>query len=161
VHQAGKEERIKVLGLSWTRDDASREDIPNLVALVRRKIQDYPDIDPAVRLFVAIELCAVDREHYYCVVVTNETIFHGVEIIRAAKNIIKNIFRCIAIARQFVPSLVPSVEHFLGHLRALPTRLQLWTEGKCSEDLSRILLLPTRLLEYALIVSRLATVGAR
>ena len=52
MHETRKKERIKVLRLSRTRDNATRKNIADFIAFVRSEIQDNPDVDPAVRLFV-------------------------------------------------------------------------------------------------------------
>ena len=81
MRQAWEERGVKVFGLPWTRNNASRKDISNLVLLVGHKIQDYPDVNPTIRFFVVIELCTINREHYHSVVVADKPIFYGIEIV--------------------------------------------------------------------------------
>ena len=48
VHKAREDKEIEVLGMPWTRNDASGKNILNLVVLIRCEVQDYPDIDLTV-----------------------------------------------------------------------------------------------------------------
>ena len=55
--------------------------------------------------------------------------------------------------------LVTSIVHLLSHIRALPTRLELWAKGKCSKRLLRNFLFSIGLLKLTWIVARFVTLG--
>jgi hypothetical protein len=55
-------EALHDLGLHWTRDKSARKDLPFLVPQLRGKISYDPNINPAIRGLIAVELCAVDGE---------------------------------------------------------------------------------------------------
>ena len=130
MRQAWKKKRVDVFRMSWTRDYASRKNIANLVALIRRKIQDDPDINPAVGLLVAIQLCAVHREHEDHIVVVNIAVLNSVKIVRATEDIVVGVVVCIPIASAFLLSLGSPIIHFLSRVRASPTSLKLRTDRK-------------------------------
>jgi hypothetical protein len=79
--QAREEERVKILGVSGTRNNTSGKDISNFIALFGPQVQDDPNVNPAIRLLAAIKLCTVDREYNNCVVFANVTVLDAVKII--------------------------------------------------------------------------------
>ena len=157
MSQAREKERVDVLGLPRTRNDAARKYVSNFVPFVRSKIQDNPYIDPAVRLFIAKQLCTIHREHQDSIVVFNLIAFHGVEIVRSAQDVVPDIVSILIAVSKDVPSLLPPVMHLLRHFRTPPTRLKLRTNGKRCERLLRDLCFATRFLEFVWVVSRFVT----
>jgi hypothetical protein len=54
-----KQERIEVFRVIRPRNKTANEDVLLLVSSVRRKVEEHPDIDPASRSFLGIELSTV------------------------------------------------------------------------------------------------------
>ena len=54
--EPGEEERVEVFGRLWTGNDATGENISNVIAFTRSQFQQDPDVDPALRLFVPVKL---------------------------------------------------------------------------------------------------------
>jgi hypothetical protein len=131
--QTGEEEQVEVLRLPRTGNDATRKNVANFVAFIRREIQDGPYIDPAVGFFIAKELCAIDRKHQDSVVVPNRLVFYRVDIVGSAQDIIPDEVGTLIIISQNIFCLVLSVVHLLSLSRTLPLRLKLWTDGKHRE----------------------------
>ena len=157
VRQTRKEEGIDVFGMSRARNDTPRKDIANFVAMSRPQIQDNPDIYPTVGFLIAIELCAVDREHNNHVVVLYIAIFDGTQIVLTAEDIVEDVLFRVPVIFLLYPSLLSPVGHRLGHLGALPTSLELWAKSERSELFPGNLLHSPGLLECILVVTGLQT----
>src|SRR5258708_6032485 len=118
-----------------TRDDAARENVAYLVTQIGCEIEYYPDINPTVGFFVAIKLGSINRKCDDRIVVFDFASLDGIEIIRAAEDIVVDVVFASSTLLQKIPSLVPTIAHILSHLGTTPTRLKLWTEWKRCEDL--------------------------
>ena len=129
VCETRKKERIEVLRLPRTRDNATRKNITNFIAFVRSEVQDNPDVDPAVGLFVPKELCAVNRQHQDRVVVLDSTVLYGVKIVEPAQDVIPDEVVPVAIPQEIL-CFCSSIVHLLSHSRTLPTGLELRADGK-------------------------------
>jgi hypothetical protein len=60
MSQTREQERVEVFRGFRTRNNTSRKDVPDLVALVGPQIGKDPDVDPTVRFLAFEELCSVD-----------------------------------------------------------------------------------------------------
>ena len=76
--QTWEEEQIEVFQVLQTRDDTPRKNVVYFVTLVGCEVQDDPDVNLAVRLFVAIELSPVYREHDNYIVVLDFATFYSI-----------------------------------------------------------------------------------
>ena len=75
-----KQERLDIPWGVWTRNDTTGDNIANLVVLVWPQVKNNPDVYPAIRLFVLIKLCAVNREHKNGVILSNSTILNSTQV---------------------------------------------------------------------------------
>jgi len=80
VCKTREKKRVDVLGLPWAGDNATRDGIVNLVTFARCKVQEDPNVDPAIRLLVAKQLRVIHREHKDSVVVLDSTVLQSVKI---------------------------------------------------------------------------------
>jgi hypothetical protein len=92
--------------------------------------------------------------------VLDSTILNEVQVIRAAEYIVIDIILSLSTLLQYILSLVSPIRHIFGHLRVLPTSLELWAEGKRRKHLPRDLLLTTRVPELFLVITRLTATRA-
>jgi hypothetical protein len=74
MSQTRKQERIYVLGIVGPGNKSPDEDVLLLVTPSGGQIQQDPDIYPARRQFLSVELSAVDRKHNSDVVLSNAPI---------------------------------------------------------------------------------------
>ena len=88
VCQTRKKKGVEVFWVFRTWDDATRNNVPYLVTLVGRKIEDNPNINPAVRFFVAIKLGPVNRKHNDRIVVFDTAVVYSIKIVRATEDIV-------------------------------------------------------------------------
>lgn len=58
------------------------------VALLRGEVDEDPDIEPAVRLFISIHLGTIDRAHDNDVVGIDLAIQNSAEVVPACRNVI-------------------------------------------------------------------------
>jgi hypothetical protein len=130
VSKAGKQERVQVLGIIWPRNKAPYKDVLLLVMHSRRQIQQHPDVDPARRQLLSIELGAVDRKHEDNVVLSDAAIFKRLYHIRAMENI------CILIQILLILEFRQDARSFFAEVMCarctfgIPVQsLQLWTNG--------------------------------
>ena len=63
VINSGEEEQVEILGGVRPWDKASWQNMSLLVAVTWSEIKNDPDVYPAIRLLVSIQLCAIRREH--------------------------------------------------------------------------------------------------
>jgi hypothetical protein len=73
------------------RNNAPWKDVADFIALIRRKVEYNPDIDPAIRFLAAIELRAIDRQHDDRIILGDGTIFNGFKVARATEDIIVSV----------------------------------------------------------------------
>jgi hypothetical protein len=85
--EARKQKRIDVLGIIRPRDKPTYNDVFLLVTRRRRQIKKDPDVDPARRQFLGIELGTVDREHEDDVILSDAAILKCLYYIRSMENV--------------------------------------------------------------------------
>ena len=74
MSQSRKQEQVEILWPIWTRYDTSRQNILDLVVFIWSQVNNDPDIDPAIQLFVPIELRAVNQKHENTVVLIDRSL---------------------------------------------------------------------------------------
>ena len=58
-----EEEQVKVLWGVGSRDKPSWQNVPLLVAVTRSEVVNDPDVHPAIRLLVSIQLSTISQKH--------------------------------------------------------------------------------------------------
>ena len=58
-----EEKRVEILGRVGSWDKPPWQNVSLLVAVAWSKVVDYPDVHPAIRLLISVELGPIRREH--------------------------------------------------------------------------------------------------
>jgi hypothetical protein len=95
--KAWENEGIEVFWVFWAWNEAAREDMLLLIAFVWGKVQDHPDVNPAVRALVPVQLCTVNRKQEDSVARLNLIIRNCCEVVASTDEIIVNQDRPLAL----------------------------------------------------------------